>query len=164
MRSRPFLVLFLSTGNAARSIMAESLLNARESDLYRARSAGITPLPALDPQTITLLRQAGYETEKLHAKGWQDFYAASAFVKIDVIVTLSEEARISCPEIWPHDPVRVHWAVDDPLGVTQSDIREWKFRKLLTTLDRRITTLLRHRPPSSAMEMLVMLKEVGMVV
>lgn len=164
MSSQPLLVLFLSTGNAARSLVAETLLNAKKSGLYRARSAGVLPLDAIHPETKALLEWGGYDVQKLHPKKWQDFYLAARHVKIDVIVTLSEEAREICPYDWPGDPVRVHWAVDDPLAAERADVREWKFRKCFATLDSRITSLIRHRPAASPMELLMMFKEIGMVV
>lgn len=164
MASQPLLVLFLSTGNAARSILAETLLNAKNSGLYRARSAGTAPLEGIHPSTRTLLETMGHDTQKLHPKKWQDFYHAAHLVKVDIIVTLSEEARCECCGIWPGDPVKVHWAVDDPLSAPNADVQEWKFRKCYATLDARINALLRHRPPSTQMEALLMLKEIGMVV
>lgn len=164
MSSQPLFVLFLSTGNAARSILAETLLNAKKSGLYRARSAGIAPVDSIHPEARALLEQAGHDTTKLHPKKWQDFYAASNLLKVDVIVTLSQEAQEECPTDWPGNPVRVHWAVDDPLSAPRADMREWKFRKCFATLEARVNALVRRRPAASQMELLLMLKEIGMVV
>lgn len=164
MGARPLLVLFVSTGNAARSQIAETVLNAKKSETYRARSAGTAPAETLHPETRTLLEMAGYEAHKLHPKGWEAFRAAANYVPVDIIVTLSEEARAQCPLDWPGDPVRVHWMVDDPLGADRPDVREWKFRKCLATLEARINTLARGRRPASASEMLLRLKDIGMVV
>jgi len=160
----PLLVLFVSTGNAARSLIAEAILNGKGSSAYRARSAGVAPLEAIHPETKALLEIAGYQTEKLHPKRWEDFHAAAHLVKVDIIVTLSEEAQEICPKDWPCDPVFVHWAVDNPLGAESADRREWKFRKCLTTLEARIGTLVRMRPEASHSEMLLNLKAIGMVV
>ncbi|MDD2324417.1 MAG: hypothetical protein PHW63_00170 [Alphaproteobacteria bacterium] len=164
MATQPLLVLFLSTGNASRSLVAEALLNARQSGLYRARSAGISPAATVDPETVALLQYNGFDVAKLHPKKVQDFYAAASYVKVDVIITLSEEARSLCPVDWPGDPVRVHWDVDNPLGAVRPDQREWKLRKLYTTLEARIDMLMRYRPAGSPMETLLMLKDIGMVV
>ena len=164
MASQPLLVLFLSTGNAARSLVAETVLNAKGSGLYRARSAGIMPQESVHPETRALLEYSGHDVSKLHPKKWQDFYIAANLVKVDVIITLSEEAREFCPSDWPGDPVRVHWDVENPLGASRADQREWKFRKLYATLETRIALLMRYRPAASSMELLLMLKDIGMVV
>lgn len=164
MGVRPLLVLFVSTGNAARSLIAEAILNAKGSETYRARSAGTAPLEAIHPETKALLEQAGYETAKLHPKRWEDFHAAAHLVKVDVIVTLSEEARELCHANWEGDPVRVHWQIDDPLGAERPDVREWKYRKCLATLEARINALVRTRPGASSGELFLNLKSIGMVV
>lgn len=164
MSAKPLLVLFLSTGNAARSLVAEAVLNAKASGAYRARSAGFAPEQGVPAEARFLLESAGYDTNKLHPKSWQDFYLHGNLVKVDVIVTLSEEARELCPRDWPGDPVRVHWVVDDPLGADRADVREWKYRKLLATLETRIAMLVRCRPTASSSEMLLRLKDIGMVV
>ncbi|NTU76795.1 MAG: arsenate reductase ArsC [Alphaproteobacteria bacterium] len=164
MATRPRLVLFLSTGNAARSLLAEALLNAKKSESFRARSAGFQPLPEAHPETLALLKAEGVPTDHLHTKGWKEFFAAASLVKIDVIVTLSEEARVHCPMPWPGNPVRVHWAVDDPLGATREDMREWKFRKCFATLQARLNALVRSRAPQSPEELLLHFKDIGMVV
>lgn len=161
----PLLVLFVSTGNAARSLMAEALLNAKSSGAYRARSAGTAPLESIHQETKALLESAGLETEKLHPKKWQDFQEAAHLVKVDIIVTLSEEAREQVMFAnWPESPVRVHWTVDNPLGAERTDIREWKFRKCFVTLETRIRALVRMRPVASQSELLLNLKAIGMVV
>jgi arsenate reductase len=159
----PLQVLFLSTGNAARSLMAEAILNDRNSDRFKARSAGYDPLPAAHPETIQLLAAAGLAVNRLYPKGWETYLVASSYLKIDVIVTLSEEAREHCP-IWPGGPVKVHWTVDDPLGAARAEVREWKFRKCYATLDARITALLRGRAPQSASELYLQLMDLSMVV
>lgn len=163
MSMKPLLVLFLSTGNAARSILAEALLNAKGSDRFMARSAGFKPLPAVHPETLALLRSESLAIENLHTKGWGEFLASAHIIKADVIVTLSEEARLGCPP-WPGEPVRVHWTVDDPLGAERPDVREWKFRKCFATLEARINTLVRGKLPQTPGELFLQLKDIGMVV
>jgi arsenate reductase len=164
MRQGPLLVLFLSTGNAGRSLLAEALLNAKNSELYRARSAGTAPLEAIHLETKLFLEGAGFDASRLHPKGWQDFYAANELVPVDVIITLSEEAKNICPPAWPGTPVRAHWAVDNPLGTDRADVREWKFRKCFSVLEARIDALCRSRPAASQGELLIRLKDIGMVV
>ncbi len=163
MHSKPLLILFLSTGNAARSILAEALVNAKASNRFTARSAGYQPSEAVHSETLALLKAAGLPTDGLHTKGWGEFQAAASCVGIDVIVTLSEEARLRCVN-WPGQPVQVHWAVDDPLGATREDVREWKFRKCYNTLDARVTALLRSRITRTPGELFMQLKDSGMVV
>jgi protein-tyrosine-phosphatase len=157
------MVLFLSSGNAARSILAESLLRHKGSVRFTARSAGFQPLPDVHPETLALLVDEGIPTEGLHPKNWGEFFAAAQIVPIDVIVTLSEEARSQCPA-WPGNPVRAHWPVDDPLSAEKADVREWKFRKCFATLESRIDSLLKTRVAQSPMELLLQLKDIGMVV
>jgi len=164
MEQKALLVLFLSTGNAGRSLLAEALLNAKKSSLYRAHSAGTAPLESVPLETKALLEGAGFDTLKLHPKRWQDFYAANSLVPVDVIVTLSEEAKTLCPLDWPGNPVVTHWAVDDPLAATRADIREWKFLKCFSVLDARIEALSRERPARSWAELLLKLRDIGMVV
>jgi arsenate reductase len=164
MGQHPLLVLFLSTGNAARSLIAESLLNSKQSGIYRARSAGTAPLDDVPLQTRRFLEQAGFETFKLHPKRWQDFYKANQYVPVDVIITLSQEARDECPASWLGDPVRVHWAVDDPLGAVRADVAEWKFRKCLSLLDARISALVQAAPPVSSEALWLRLRDISMVV
>jgi arsenate reductase len=76
---------------------------------------------------------------------------------------LSEDARTSCPA-WPGEPVRVHWPVDDPLSAEKPDVREWKFRKCFATLESRIATLVKTRAAQNPAELLLQLKDIGMVV
>ncbi len=189
MMTGPLTVLFLSTGNAARSLLAEAIMRHRGGVRFIARSAGFRPLPAPHPHTLALLAANGIRTDGLHAKGWDEFLAAARVFPIHVLVTLSEEARERCPA-WPapfdpygwaddlgrgktdkadasrtpRGPVRVHWAVDDPLSADQQDVRDWKFRKCFATLETRIAALIKSRAAQSAGELLMQLKAIGMVV
>jgi protein-tyrosine-phosphatase len=163
MSVKPLLILFLSTGNAARSLLAEALVNVKGSDRFCARSAGFKPLPEPHPEALALLEAEGFEVASLHTKGWSEFLASAHVLKVDVIVTLSEEAKVNCPS-WPGDPVRVHWTVDDPLGAERADVREWKFRKCFATLDARVNALVRGKLPRTPSELFMQLKDIGMVV
>jgi len=156
-------VLFLSTGDAARGILAEALLRHKGGDRFTAISAGYSMMQAVDPQALALLREAGISTDGLHTKGWQEIFLTPRSILVDVIVTLSEEARIYCPK-WPGDPVRVHWPVDDPLAATTVDAREWKFRKCFATLQNRVEALLKQRVPHSSVELLLHLRSIAAVV
>lgn len=163
MKSHPLSVLFLSTGNGARSILAEAILRQKGGERFIARSAGFKPLEEVHPETIALLKSAGVDQNGLHTKSWQEFNAASHIVKIDVIVTLSEEARLNCPQ-WSNSPVRVHWPVDDPLSAIKPDVMEWKFRKCFATLENRIVVFVKSRMAQTPSELLLQLKDIGMVV
>lgn len=156
-------VLFLSTGNAARSLMAEALLNAKGSDRYTAKSAGFAPVPAVPAATLHWLAAAGLSTQGLRSKSWDEYVACAAFMPMDVVVTLSEEARLYAP-VFPNDPVRVHWALDDPLGAPRAEMQEWKFRKCLSVLDTRLSALVRGRVPASSAELYLQLKDLSMVI
>ncbi len=160
---KPFTVLFLSTGNAARSILAEALLREKGGDRFVARSAGLRPQQQVNTHTLALLAAAGIPITGLHCKNWNEFFAAAHIFPIDVIVTLSEEARAQCPA-WPGDPVRVHWTVDDPLSAEKADVMEWKFRKCFATLEARIGRLIKARLTRKPEELLLQFKDIGMVV
>ncbi len=157
------MVLFLSTGNAARSIMAEALLRRKGGQRFLARSAGLRPLPRIHPHTLALLATHDIPIDGLHCKGLGEFLAAARILPIDVIVTLSESARQECPQ-WPNNPVRVDWPVDDPLSAAKPDVMEWKFRKTFAVLENRIEALIKSRVAQSPSELLLQFKDVGMVV
>lgn len=163
MNQKPPTILFLSTGNAARGILAEAIMRQKAGHRFTARSAGIRPLAEISPESLNLLSVEGISVHGLHTKGVGEFLAAAHLVPIHVIVTLSEEARRGCPA-WPNDPVRVHWTVDDPLSSDKADVREWKFRKCFSVLESRIGALIKTKVAQSSSELLLQLKDVGMVV
>lgn len=164
MGSKPLFVLFVSTGNAARSQMAQALLNAKGSRLYKARSAGVWPSDELPFTTKAVLEGAGLDAQKLHPKSWKDFHEAASYLPVDVIVTLSEDAKFVCEHEWPHDPVCVHWVVDDPLGAKTAEQCDWKYKKCFATLETRINALVKGRPITSRCEALLKFKDISMVV
>jgi arsenate reductase len=163
MNIKPLNILFVSSGNAARSILAEAILRQKGSARFQARSAGYKPLAHIHSHALQLLSAEGIGIDGLHTKGWNEFFAAARIIKIEVIVTLSEDARQNIPT-WPGDPVRVHWAVDDPLSAEKADVMEWKFRKCLNTLEARIDALVRTRVAASPCELFLQMKDIGMVV
>jgi arsenate reductase len=156
-------VLFLSTGDAARGIMAEALLRHKGGDRFTALSAGYAMLPGVHNMTAELLKSEGISLDGLHAKGWNEFFNSSRSLLVDVIVTLSEEARAHCPQ-WPGDPVRVHWPVDDPLASSDEDAREWKFRKCFSTLQNRVDALIKQRKPHNPVELMIQMRSIAAVV
>ena len=113
-------VLFLCTGNSARSILAEALLNALGAPRLRAYSAGSHPGGRVNPFAIELLEKNGLPTADLRSKSWDEFAAADA-LRMDFVFTVCDSAAGEVCPIWPGHPVTAHWGVDDPAAVSGSD-------------------------------------------
>ena len=109
----PYTVLFLCTGNSARSIMAESIQNRLCEGRLRGCYAGSTPTGEVNPHAIRLLQSLGYSTDGLRSKGWDEF-AAEGAPALDFIVTVCDNAAGEVCPVWPSQPVRAHWGVPDP--------------------------------------------------
>jgi arsenate reductase len=135
-------VLFLSTGNSARSILAESLLNSRNNGRFRAFSAGVHPNGVVHPAAVALLQRIGLPTQNLRSKSWNEFASPGAPV-LDFIITVCDKAaRQTCPR-WPGRPVTSHWDIPDPLDVTGSEFRTMNaFRDATWLLSHHIEVLL----------------------
>lgn len=118
MPERIFNVLFLCTGNSARSILAESILN-KASGKFRAFSAGSQPRGEVHPQAIALLQSLGYETGGLRSKSWSEFANASA-PDIDFIFTVCDNAAGEACPVWPGKPITAHWGIPDPAAASGS--------------------------------------------
>ena len=110
-------VLFLCTGNTARSQMAEAILRARAGDRFEALSAGLRP-SEIRPETLQVLREAGIPTEGLRSKGVDEFLGS---VFVNYLITVCDEAEDKCPRIWPQGGVRIFWPIDDPARVEGSE-------------------------------------------
>jgi len=131
-------VLFLCTGNTARSIMAEAILNRRGKPLFTAYSAGSQPKGTVHPAALRELEAAKILTEGLRSKAWDEFAKPGA-PKLDFVFTVCDNAaKEACP-IWPGQPMTAHWGIPDPAAVegTQEEI-ERAFRDAFIALDRRI--------------------------
>jgi arsenate reductase len=114
--ARAHTVLFLCTGNSARSILAEALLNKIGDGKFIAHSAGSRPKGAVHPQALALLRRLGLPTEGLRSKSWDEFAGPGAPALDFVFTVCGNAANETCP-VWPARPMTAHWGVDDPAAI-----------------------------------------------
>ena len=110
---RIYNVLFLCTGNSARSILGEALLNHVGEGRFRAFSAGSTPKGKVHPMSLETLRKAGISTDGLHSKGWEEFAGPDA-PRMDFVFTVCDNAAGETCPIWPGQPMTAHWGIEDP--------------------------------------------------
>jgi arsenate reductase len=150
-------VLFLCTGNSARSILAEAILNHKSRGVFTAYSAGSHPSGKVRPEALKQLELAGLSTAGLRSKSWDEFAGANAPAMNFVFTVCDNAANEVCP-FWPGQPMTAHWGIPDPAAVkgTPEEI-ERAFRDAYSILDRRINLLL--SLPFSALEQLAMQRE-----
>jgi arsenate reductase len=131
-------VLFLCTGNSARSIMAEAILNYKGRPNFTAYSAGSHPSGAVRPEAIAELEKAHLPTDGVRSKSWDEF-AKPDSPKLDFVFTVCDNAAKEVCPIWPGQPMTAHWGVADPAAVrgTAEEIKR-AYRDALVTLERRI--------------------------
>lgn len=140
MTTAPRNVLFLCTGNSARSILAEALLNREAGGRYRAYSAGSFPKNKPHPAAIGLLNEYGFDTSSLRSKSWDEFAAPDA-PKMDLIITVCDNAAGETCPVWPGHPATAHWGIEDPAAVEGPGQRQ-AFLNAMTYLKRRIDLFL----------------------
>jgi arsenate reductase (thioredoxin) len=135
---RPHNVLFLCTGNSARSIIAEALLNQWGHGKFRGFSAGSRPRGTVHPIALELLGKMKLSTQGLRSKSWDEFAAPGA-PHMDFVFTVCDSAVEEVCPVWPGHPMTAHWGVPDPAAVEGSDTDKWvAFRDTFRMLDNRI--------------------------
>ncbi len=154
-------VLFLCTGNSARSIMAEAILNAKGRPLFTAYSAGSHPSGVVRPEALKLIGLARLPTESLRSKNWEEF-AGPAAPKMNFVFTVCDNAAQEMCPIWPRQPMTAHWGVPDPaLAKGSSEQIERAFRDAYLILERRISLFL--SLPLSSLDKLAIQKEINRI-
>ena len=138
MSGKPFNVLFLCTGNSARSIMAQAILNKVGAGKFRAYSAGSQPKGSVNPHTIQLLQSLGYDTSGFRSKSWNEFAKPGA-PPLDFAFTVCDNAAGEICPVWPGQPMTAHWGVPDPAEAQGSPAKiALAFKDAYRMLHRRI--------------------------
>ena len=131
-------VLFLCTGNSARSVLAEAILNRIGKEKFAAYSAGSQPKGAVNPHAVALLKRLDYPTGSLRSKSWDEFARAGA-PRMDFVFTVCDNAANEVCPVWPGQPMTAHWGIPDPAAVEGDDAKiDDAFREAYLLLHRRI--------------------------
>jgi arsenate reductase len=135
-------VLFLCTGNSARSILAEAILNAQSAGRFRAFSAGSHAVGAVNLRALELLQRNHHKTDSLRSKSWDEFALPGAPV-MDFVFTVCDRAAAEVCPVWPGQPVSAHWGVADPAAVIGDEEKiQRAFTDTFSVLSRRVSLLL----------------------
>jgi arsenate reductase len=157
----PYNVLFLCTGNSARSILGEAILNRRGGPNFRAFSAGSHPAGRVHPYALKQLESAGLAVEGLRSKSWDEFAKPGA-PQMHFVFTVCDSAAAEVCPVWPGQPVTAHWGIPDPAAAVGSpDEIAWAFRDAFVTLGRRIDLFL--SLPINKLDALAVKKEVDRI-
>jgi arsenate reductase (thioredoxin) len=146
MQERTYNVLFLCTGNSARSIIAEAYLNSIGDGRFRAFSAGSHPTGKVHPFALDLLQRNHVQTAGLRSKAWDEFAQPDA-PRMDIIITVCDQAAGEVCPLWPGEPITAHWGLEDPAAVQGDDAaKRAAFMKAFATIQKRIAILTSVRP------------------
>ena len=126
MTHRAYNVLFLCTGNSARSVIAEAILNRVGAGKFKAYSAGSMPKGEVHPETLALLKRLNYDTSAFRSKSWDEFAQAGA-PPLDFVFTVCDNAAGEMCPAWPGQPMTAHWGIEDPAAV-EGEAQERAFR------------------------------------
>ncbi|HUL67893.1 MAG TPA: arsenate reductase ArsC [Burkholderiaceae bacterium] len=142
-QNQTFNVLFLCTGNSARSIMAEVMMNAMSGSRFKAFSAGSHPAGKVNPFAMELLKKNRLPTEGLRSKNWDEFAAGTGAPPLHFVFTVCDNAAGEVCPLWPGQPISAHWGVEDPAAVSGTDEDKRRaFFKAFNVLQNRIQLFL----------------------
>ena len=162
MAEEPYNVLFLCTGNSARSILSEAILNREGAGKFKAYSAGSHPTGKVNPHAIALLKRLNYKTDFARSKSWDEFAKPGAPEMHFVFTVCDSAAAEACP-IWPGQPMSAHWGVPDPAAATGTEAEiQLAFSEAYRMLERRISIFV--NLPLASIDRLALqkkLKEIG---
>ncbi|MFZ6774987.1 arsenate reductase ArsC [Undibacterium sp. SXout7W] len=161
MSDKIYTVLFLCTGNSARSIMAEAMLNAMGKGHFKAYSAGSYPTGIVNPMAIEQIAHAGFDTSGLRSKSWDEFAFADA-PHMDFVITVCDKAAGEVCPFWPGQPTTAHWSFEDPAAVhgSEDDIRH-AFARIGREIKMRLDILL--SLPIDKLEKLALQRELDQI-
>ena len=142
MTVKPYQILILCTGNSARSIMAEAIINTLGAGRFVAHSAGSQPAGRVHPLALEKLSAIGYPTAQLRSKSWDEFAAADA-PQMDFIITVCDNAAGETCPLWPGQPISAHWGFPDPAAVQGSEAEQRAaFEQVFQRITQRVRLLL----------------------